>query len=102
LVLPEEIDLTPVFLNVTPTSPKAFPGTTSVDINKIQPAPSVQRDVADAGKLENHGFFDWDVYDPIEVYQKNGVYYYQNGMTRVTNAQRFGVTQLPVKIVSAP
>lgn len=87
---------------VSPTPPKAFPGTKTVDIKKIKPAPSVQRDVADAGKLENHGFFDWDVYQPIQVYEKNGVYYYQNGMTRVTNAERFGVTELPVTIVSGP
>jgi len=87
---------------VPPTPPKEFPGTKTVDINKLQPAPSVQRDGADSTKLLNHGFFSWDKYTPVPVYEKNGIYYYQNGMTRITNARRFGVTELPVQVFSGP
>jgi hypothetical protein len=71
-------------------------------MSQLRPAPSVQRDGADADKLLRQGFFSWDRYTAPQAYERNGIYYYQNGMTRMENARRFGVTHVPVQVVSGP
>ncbi len=67
-----------------------------VDIAKLSPSPS--RDVADPAKLARHGKFDWNKYTPIIVEQDGTRLTIQDGMTRVENARRAGITKLPAYV----
>lgn len=70
--------------------------TRDVDVSKLSP-PST-RDVADPAKLARHGPFDWNKYTPIIVEQDGARLIVQDGMTRVENARRAGITQLPAYV----
>jgi hypothetical protein len=68
-----------------------------VDIRKLQYPSS--RPFADASKLLKQGSFDITKYTPPPVLMKpNGVMTLQNGVTRIENAKRAGIFELPVQI----
>jgi hypothetical protein len=67
-----------------------------VEIAKLSPSPT--RDVADSEKLARHGPFDWAKYTPIIVEQDGVRLIIQDGMTRVENARRAGITRLPAYV----
>jgi len=68
-----------------------------VDIRKLQYPSS--RPFADAKKLRAHGSFDINKYTPAKVrLKKNGVMVIENGVTRIENAIRHGIFELPVII----
>jgi hypothetical protein len=70
-----------------------------VDTRKLLPPPG-GRQFADPAKLAKHGPFDWAKYTPIVVHEtKGGIMYVVDGMTRVENAQRAGIFQLPAVVV---
>jgi hypothetical protein len=54
--------------------------------------------VADPVKLNRHGPFDWNKYTPIIVEQVGARLIIQDGMTRVENARRSGITKLPAYV----
>ena len=64
-----------------------------VEISKL--IPPTQRPVVDAGKLARHGPFDWNKYTPIIVETDGTLLWLMDGMTRVENARRAGITHLP-------
>ena len=68
-----------------------------VDTNKLVPD-STGRGVFDPAKLERHGPFDWNKYTPIEVQIERGQMVIKDGLTRIENARRAGITQLPANI----
>jgi hypothetical protein len=68
----------------------------NVDISKLIPPSS--RPVADPAKLARHGPFDWNKYTPIIVETDGQRLWLMDGMTRVENARRAGITQLPAYI----
>jgi hypothetical protein len=68
----------------------------NVDISKLIPPPS--RPFADPAKLARHGPFDWKKYTPIIVETDGRQLWLMDGMTRVENARRAGITQLPAYI----
>lgn len=67
-----------------------------VDIANLRPPAT--RDVADPAKLSRHGPFDWSKYTPIIVEEDRKVLTIQDGMTRVENARRAGITKLPAHV----
>ena len=72
------------------------PGKQDVDIDKLIPPPS--RPFADPGKLARHGPFDWKKYTPIIVETDGTSLWLMDGMTRVENARRAGITSLPANV----
>ena len=72
------------------------PGNQDVEISKLIPPSS--RPVADPAKLARHGPFDWNKYTPIIVETDGQRLWLMDGMTRVENARRVGITQLPAYI----
>ena len=69
---------------------------TDVDIASLS-APAT-RPVADPGKLQRMGAFDWKKYTPIIVEKYGGRIIVQDGMTRVEAARRAGITTLPAYV----
>lgn len=67
-----------------------------VELSKLIPPSS--RPIADPGKLARHGPFDWNKYVPIIVETDGQRLWLMDGMTRVENARRAGITQLPASI----
>ncbi len=78
--------------------PVSYPNTVMVDIRSLPPLPG-GRAFYDPLKLGQHGPFDWGNYTPIVVQYINGQPYVVNGMTRVENAIRSGIYQLPAEII---
>ena len=78
-------------------APPKFEGAEMVSLSKLEfPA---SRPFADAGKLARHGPFRWDKFtNPIEVERVGSRFIIQNGVTRATNAQRAGITELPAYV----
>jgi hypothetical protein len=69
---------------------------TDVQISQlILPA---SRPFADPDKLKRHGPFDWSKYTPIIVESDGTHFWIMDGMTRVNNAQRFGIAVLPAYV----
>jgi hypothetical protein len=56
------------------------------------------REFADAAKMDRLGPFDWNNYRPIQVLDRNGVLYIEDGMTRAAVAQRAGINYLPAYV----
>ncbi len=69
---------------------------TEVDINTLIPPDS--RPFADPLKLMKPGPFDWVKYRPIQLQNVGGRLFVQDGMTRIENARRAGITKLPAYI----
>ena len=66
-----------------------------VDTGKLLPPPG-GRQSYDPVKLAAQGPFDWNKYTPIMVEETTGgLRYVVNGMTRIENALRAGITRLP-------
>jgi hypothetical protein len=72
------------------------PGKQTVDTSKLIPPSS--RPYADPAKLARHGAFDWNKYAPIIVETDGTSLWLMDGMTRVENARRAGITQLPAQV----
>ena len=70
--------------------------TRDVDIARLSPPQT--RDVADPEKLARRGPFDWKKYTPIIVEEDGPKLVIQDGMTRVENARRAGMTTLPAYV----
>ena len=70
--------------------------TRNVDVAQLTP-PST-RDFADPAKLARHGAFAWNKYTPIIVEEDGSRLIIQDGMTRVENARRAGITTLPAYV----
>ena len=56
------------------------------------------RPFADPVKLANQGPFDWNKYTPIEVVPEGNNFRVLDGMTRIENARRAGITTLPANV----
>jgi hypothetical protein len=67
-----------------------------VDLSKLIPPDS--RPFADPDKLLDHGPFDWQKYTPIIVETDGRRLWLMDGMTRVENARRAGITKLPAYV----
>ncbi len=67
-----------------------------VELSQLSPSPT--RDFADPAKLARHGRFDWNKYTPILVELIGAQLIIQDGMTRVENARRAGITSLPAYV----
>lgn len=67
-----------------------------VDLSKLIPPES--RPFADPRKLLDHGPFNWRKYEPIWVETDGRRLWLMNGVTRVENARRAGITKLPAYI----
>ena len=77
------------------SQPPSFPGTKMVDTRKLL-SPLGGRQSYDPVKLAAHGPFDWSKYTPILVEETTGgLRYVVNGLTRIENAQRAGIMDLP-------
>jgi hypothetical protein len=72
------------------------PGKQDVEISKLIPPSS--RPFADPAKLARHGPFDWKKYTPIIVETDGTSLWLMDGMTRVENARRAGITHLPANV----
>jgi hypothetical protein len=70
--------------------------TRDVEISRLIPPSS--RPFADPVKLQRHGPFDWSKYTPIIVETDGMRLWLMDGMTRVENARRAGITNLPAYI----
>ena len=70
--------------------------TTDVDLSQLIPPDS--RPFADPDKLLDHGPFDWQKYTPIIVETDGRRLWLMDGMTRVENARRAGITKLPAYV----
>jgi len=70
--------------------------TRNIPISKLTPSSS--RPFADPGKLVRHGPFDWDKYTPITVESDGVRFWIMDGMTRMENARRTGITELPAYV----
>lgn len=70
--------------------------TRDVELSRLTPPSS--RQVADPVKLARHGPFDWNKYTPIIVEQVGSRLIIQDGMTRVENARRAGIAELPAYV----
>ncbi|MEI8214239.1 MAG: hypothetical protein WCI02_18990, partial [Planctomycetota bacterium] len=73
-----------------------FPGSQLVDIRQL--IPPITRPFADSGKLARHGDWDWSEYTPIIVESVGSSLHVQDGMTRIANALRSGITHLPAMV----
>lgn len=71
--------------------------TQDVDISVLIPPSS--RPVVDPAKLARHGPFKWSAYTPIIVETDGTQLWLMDGMTRVENARRAGITHLPAYVV---
>jgi len=72
-------------------------GNQTVRISDLTPPAS--RPFADPAKLQRHGDFDWQKYTPITVDRlPSGRLEIMDGMTRVENARRAGITELPANV----
>jgi len=60
--------------------------------------PPSSRPFADPGKLARQGAFDWNKYAPIIVETDGQQLWLMDGMTRVENARRAGITHLPAYV----
>ena len=58
----------------------------------------VTRPFADPVKLARQGPFNMSLYTPAWAVEKGGVITLQNGVTRIQNARKSGITQLPIMI----
>ena len=67
-----------------------------IEISRLIPPAS--RPFADLDKLARQGAFNWSKYTPIIVEQSGNDFYLMDGMTRVENARRAGITSLPAYI----
>jgi hypothetical protein len=74
-----------------------YPRTQLVDTSQLMPDPG-GRQVFDPAKLARQGPFDWSRYQPIVVETEGGVSYVMNGLTRIENANRAGIYQLPAYV----
>jgi hypothetical protein len=72
------------------------PGKQNVEISQLIPPRS--RPYADTGKLARHGPFDLKKYTPIIVETDGMSLWLMDGMTRVENARRAGITHLPANV----
>lgn len=70
--------------------------TQDVKISKLIPPQS--RPNADPDKLARHGPFDWDKYTPIIVETDGTSFWLMDGVTRVENARRAGISELPADV----
>ena len=77
---------------------EAYNMVTPKPVNIFKLSPPATRDFADPAKLARHGPFDWNKYTPIIVEENNGILTIQDGMTRVENARRAGITELPAYV----
>jgi hypothetical protein len=78
------------------SAPTHYAPIQNVDIAKLIPPSS--RPLADPAKLARHGPFDWNKYTPIIVETDGQQLWLMDGLTRVENARRAGITQLPAYI----
>jgi hypothetical protein len=69
-----------------------------IDISISQLVPPPTRPIADPIKLKRHGPFEWGKYAPIIVETDGTRFWIMDGMTRVENARRAGVTVLPAYV----
>jgi hypothetical protein len=60
--------------------------------------PPESRPFADPDKLLDHGPFDWQKYTPITVETDGRSLWVMDGMTRIENARRAGITRLPAHV----
>lgn len=60
--------------------------------------PPESRPFADPDKLLRHGPFDWQQYSPITVETDGRRFWVLDGMTRIENAKRAGITKLPAYV----
>jgi hypothetical protein len=67
-------------------------------VNVFKLVPPESRPFADPDKLLRQGPFDWEKYTPIEVEDDGKCLRVLNGMTRIENAIRSGITTLPAYI----
>jgi hypothetical protein len=75
------------------------PGKQDVDIDKlIPPSSRPYADPGKLGKLARHGPFDWNKYTPIIVETDGTSLWLMDGMTRVENARRAGITSVPANV----
>jgi hypothetical protein len=81
-------------IRAVPTHHAPTPQTVEI-ANLIPPS---SRPCADPGKLARHGPFDWHKYTPIIVETDGQRLWLMDGMTRVENARRTGITHLPAYI----
>jgi len=70
--------------------------TKDVDLSRLIPPDS--RPFAAPDKLLDHGPFDWQKYTPIIVETDGRRFWLMDGMTRVENARRAGITKLPAYV----
>lgn len=70
--------------------------TSDVTLAGLIPPPS--RPTVDPVKLLRHGTFDWRKYAPIIVETDGVRYWLMDGITRVENARRHGINQLPAYV----
>jgi RHS repeat-associated protein len=90
-------------LNVQATlsPPQPIPGTKMVLLQKLNPAPGGKGSV-DIQRAIKYAPFDWAKYRPIIVYEKNGVLFITEGLTRVKIAEWAGISSLPANMISPP
>jgi hypothetical protein len=70
--------------------------TTDVTLSSL--IPPATRPNADPAKLRRHGPFDWRKYAPIVVETNGTRFWIMDGMTRVENARRAGISELPAYV----
>jgi hypothetical protein len=68
------------------------------NVQLAQLIPPVSRPFADPAKLARHGPFDWNKYTPIIVETDGQSLWLMDGLTRVENTRRAGITQLPAYV----
>ena len=68
----------------------------SVEIGSLIPPKS--RPVADPVKLARHGVFNWKKYTPIIVETDGKRFWLMDGVTRMENARRAGLHELPAYV----
>ena len=67
-----------------------------VELSKL--IPPTTRPFADPKKLQRHGRFDWKKYSPIIVETDGVRLWLMDGVTRVENARRAGIADLPAYV----
>jgi Pretoxin HINT domain len=73
-----------------------FPGSKLVELSRL--IPPATRPFADSAKMLRHGPFDWAKFTPIIVESEKSVLHVMDGMTRIANAMKAGITHLPARI----
>ena len=80
------------------TPPTPYPNTRMVPLNDLVPPPG-GRMYANSERIDRIAPFDWGKYQPIVVYEQNGVIYLDNGFSRVAIAKAAGITHLPAEFL---